>query len=169
MDLYVRYAGIDDCDALGEIHSESLAFICAGIFPDEYIRQNFSCEKRKEGFRRELALGYPHTAILFKDDVPIGLFTYGESRHVPVVDSCIEIWRIYLRPGYIGMGLGTALMDWGLAELRKKGYKQAILWVLEDNHRARKFYERHGFAFDGNVRDPGDGIRELRYSRALDY
>ena len=59
-------------------------------------------------------------------------------------------------------------MEWGLEELRKKGYKQAILWVLEGNHRARKFYERHGFVLDGNVRDSGDGIKELRYSRMLD-
>lgn len=168
MGLYIRYASVDDCDILGEIHSESLKFSCTGIFTDDYITRTFSPERRKEGFRRELDMGCPETAILFAGDIPVGLFTFGKSRYGEVDGSCIEIWRIYLKPDYIGKGFGTTLMEWGLEELRKKGYKQAILWVLEGNHRARKFYERHGFVLDGNVRDSGDGIKELRYSRMLD-
>ncbi|HPP36321.1 MAG TPA: GNAT family N-acetyltransferase [Clostridiales bacterium] len=168
MNVFIRYANTNDCVILGEIHSESLRFSCAGIFPDDYIMNKFSPERRREGFRRELSLGYPETAILFADGIPAGLFTFGKSRYGEVDDSCIEIWRIYLKPEYIGKGFGTVLMEWGLEELRKKGYKQAVLWVLEDNHRARKFYERHGFVFDGKVRVFEDGIRELRYSKALD-
>jgi len=168
MNVFIRYANSNDCDILGEIHSESLRFSCAGIFPDDYIMSEFSPERRREGFRRELSQGCPETAILFADGIPAGLFTFGRSRYGEVDDPCIEIWRIYLRPDHIGKGLGTVLMDWGIDELRKKGYRQAILWVLEGNHRARKFYERYGFVFDGNIRDFDDSIREMRYSKALD-
>jgi len=167
MSTNIRYANGSDYEILGEIHSESLSFAYNGIFPADYIQSRFSYEKRKDGFKRELSLGYPETAILFKDGIPIGLFTFGKSRYGEVDDSCIEIWRIYLKPDYIGKGFGTELMNWGLDELRKKGYKNAILWVLEDNHRARKFYERCGFTFDGNVQTIEYGIRELRYSREI--
>jgi len=169
MSAYIHYANGSDSEILGEIHSESLGFAYNGIFPDDYIQSRFSYERRKDGFKRELSLGYPETAIIYKDEIPIGLFTIGKSRYGNVDDSCIEIWRIYLKPNYIGKGFGTELMNWGIDELRKKGYKKAILWVLEDNHRARTFYERRGFSFDGNVQTIENGIRELRYSRGIDH
>ncbi len=169
MSTYIRYANISDFEILGEIHSESLSFAYTGIFPDDYIQSRFSYERRKDGFKRELSLGHPETAIIYKDEIPIGLFTFGKSRYGDVDDSCIEIWRVYLKPNYIGKGFGTELMNWGIHELRKRGYKKAILWVLEDNHRARRFYERNGFSFDGNVQIIENGIRELRYSREIDH
>jgi RimJ/RimL family protein N-acetyltransferase len=49
------------------------------------------------------------------------------------------------------------------------GYLSITLWVLRDNHRARRFYERAGFAPDGatNVLHRLGGVTELRYRRAL--
>jgi RimJ/RimL family protein N-acetyltransferase len=44
-----------------------------------------------------------------------------------------------------------------------------VLWVLRDNTRARRFYERAGFAPDGatDVLDRLGGVTEVRYRRAL--
>jgi ribosomal protein S18 acetylase RimI-like enzyme len=33
--------------------------------------------------------------------------------------------------------------------LQAEGFATAVLWVLEDNPRARRFYERHGWAASG--------------------
>ena len=41
-----------------------------------------------------------------------------------------------------------------------------LLWVLEDNHRARKFYEKNGFIYSEVFRDDnisGKDIREVLY------
>jgi hypothetical protein len=46
----------------------------------------------------------------------------------------------------------------------------AVLWVLEPNVRARRFYERGGWAFDGTTRDEemgGEMTHQLRYARRL--
>ena len=43
----------------------------------------------------------------------------------------------------------------------------AVLWVLEPNERARRFYERGGWAFDGTTRDEligGVPTHQLRYA-----
>ena len=48
-----------------------------------------------------------------------------------------------------GSGAGTALLAAGVEELRRQGYAEASLWVLEDNPRARRFYEREGWTLDG--------------------
>lgn len=47
---------------------------------------------------------------------------------------------LYVRPGLIGQGIGSALLDLAKA-LRPEGFG---LWVFETNHAARRFYDRHG-------------------------
>ena len=59
-----------------------------------------------------------------------------------------------------GSGAGSALMAPGIEALRASGYRDAILWVLEDNPRARRFYEREGWALDGGAKqDEFLGVR----------
>jgi RimJ/RimL family protein N-acetyltransferase len=50
------------------------------------------------------------------------------------------------------------------------GYQAITLWVLRDNQRARRFYERAGFLPDGatNVLNGLGGIIEVRYRRVLE-
>jgi ribosomal protein S18 acetylase RimI-like enzyme len=66
--------------------------------------------------------------------------------------------------------VGTALMAAGIEALRELGYSEVILWVLEDNPRARRFYEREGWALDGSRKDDeflGVPVTEVRYRRSL--
>ena len=44
-----------------------------------------------------------------------------------------------------GSGLGTGLIERGEEELRARGFTAALLNVLADNPRARRFYERQGW------------------------
>jgi RimJ/RimL family protein N-acetyltransferase len=57
-------------------------------------------------------------------------------------------------------------MDETLGRLRAGGFEQAILWVLEDNPRARAFYERCGWQLDGVARGETfleTPVAEVRY------
>jgi hypothetical protein len=57
-----------------------------------------------------------------------------------------------------------------LTALRGRGYLEAILWVLDDNPRARRFYEREGWALDGERKvEPhlGVDVAEVRYRISL--
>jgi RimJ/RimL family protein N-acetyltransferase len=61
-------------------------------------------------------------------------------------------------------------MDGAVAGLAQFGYVEATLWVLDANARARRFYERAGWAPDGAVMTDdsrGFRIREVRYRRTL--
>lgn len=42
------------------------------------------------------------------------------------------------------------------------GFEFVLLWVLEKNYGARKFYEKYGFIFQGESRKDWIGGKELR-------
>ncbi|MDQ3264741.1 MAG: GNAT family N-acetyltransferase [Myxococcota bacterium] len=56
-----------------------------------------------------------------------------------------ELFALYVSPDRWGGGIGRRLMDQGLADLREAGFATAVLWVFDQNHRTRAFYERYGF------------------------
>lgn len=57
---------------------------------------------------------------------------------------------LYVRPEAWGTGVAARLHERALEAL---GPGTARLWVLEENHRARRFYERRGWRPDGTTRD----------------
>jgi GNAT superfamily N-acetyltransferase len=83
--------------------------------------------------------------------------------------SVAELYALYVRPAWWSTGTGHALMERVLARTSGAGYRSITLWVLRDNDRARRFYERAGFAPDGaiNVLDGLGGVPEVRYRRVL--
>jgi GNAT superfamily N-acetyltransferase len=80
-----------------------------------------------------------------------------------------ELYALYVTPDWWSTGTGRALMDHVLTALRGEGYPRVVLWVLADNKRARRFYERAGFTPDGgtNVITGLGGVLEIRYTRDL--
>ena len=56
-----------------------------------------------------------------------------------------ELHHLYVLARAQGAGVAQALMDWALAEARARGARRIYLSVFVDNHRAQRFYARHGF------------------------
>jgi ribosomal protein S18 acetylase RimI-like enzyme len=63
-----------------------------------------------------------------------------------------ELRQLYVLEPWHGTGLADALMRWAIAEARRRGADDLYLSVFVDNRRARRFYERHGFAFVGTYK-----------------
>jgi RimJ/RimL family protein N-acetyltransferase len=80
------------------------------------------------------------------------------------------LYAINIDPHHWGTGVGRALLAAAQAELARLGYAQAVLWVLPDNARARRFYEVAGWTTDGVQRTTevrGVVVPEVRYRRRL--
>ena len=165
MDLNIRYANADDADSLGLVYSQSYQAAFRGIIPDHILEDVFSFEKRSAGLRKELSEGLLSNVIMHKENVPVGFLTYGKSKDEDLDSSFVEILRIYILPCCWGLNIGSELMSWGIEELRQKGYSNISLWVIEENKRAIRLYERMGFAHDGVSRiiNVGKEIKDLRY------
>jgi ribosomal-protein-alanine N-acetyltransferase len=60
-----------------------------------------------------------------------------------------EIRHLLVQPSQRGRGLGTQLLQAGLAALRQRGYVRCVLEVRESNAAALALYARAGFQRDG--------------------
>ncbi|HYE08767.1 MAG TPA: GNAT family N-acetyltransferase [Patescibacteria group bacterium] len=169
MNNCVRYANSEDADILAFINSNSALQGYKGIIPEDFLKDRFSYERLKDRLYKELNEGTTTSCIIYKDDIPVGMQTFARDYDKERDDSEIDIWRIYLLPEYWGQNIGIEFMDWGIKELKRKGYIKAALWVVEENARARRFYEKFGFTHDGEIRviNVGRELKEYRYTICL--
>ena len=98
-------------------------------------------------------------------------FSHARWRHADAASPPgAEIAALYVLPEYWSMGLGRALLDTAVDALPRRGFETATLWVLRDNGRARRFYERAGWRVDGNVASleiGGQAVPKVRYQLDL--
>ena len=72
-----------------------------------------------------------------------------------------EIIAIHSLPESWGTGLGHAMLSEALIQI---GNQPVFLWAFKENKRARRFYEKHGFCWDGTQRTSEfDGALEVCY------
>ncbi len=146
----------DDRFAISRIYEESWKFAYKDIIPQSYLASipagGWASNLDKEGM---------NTLVLIENDTFIGTASYCKSRF-PDFDGFGEIVSIYLLPKYMGKGYGKCLLDAVVRELECLGFQDIFLWVLEDNLRARKFYEKAGFIPGQNYLDDNIGGKELR-------
>jgi GNAT superfamily N-acetyltransferase len=73
--------------------------------------------------------------------------------------------RLYTEPAAWRRGLGRALLEASMEELRDRGFREVTLWTAEWNA-SRGFYEATGWALDGTTREKtfaGSTYTEVRY------
>jgi GNAT superfamily N-acetyltransferase len=104
-----------------------------------------------------------HTLLAERGGDAIGFAAIGRARDDAAAG---EVYAIYVLPEAWGTGAGHALMQESLRRLRDDGYREAILWVLDDNPRARTFYEREGWILTDVAREETflqTVVSEVRY------
>lgn len=102
----------------------------------------------------------PPVVVTEVDGEVVGFAQAVPSRDEPPVRP-LELTTLYLRAAQHGSGLGQELLDAVL------GDRPASLWVADQNSRARRFYQRNGFAPDGarEVLESWEGLVEIRLVR----
>lgn len=141
-----------------------------GILPDDYLKSmSAEIEPRvrhlKETLSRPSEYLFYYAAV---GDKMVGRLVFGKSRDEDKPDAG-EIHAIYLLEEYWDKGYGRKMMDYAISTLKRMGHGEIILWVLEDNRRARRFYEAFHFVFDGAKKEIeiGTALTEIRYVLAL--
>jgi ribosomal protein S18 acetylase RimI-like enzyme len=156
-----------DLKAVGDVHMRSRAAAYAHILEPEALAAG-SGEALGEWWTERWNWEQDtHRLTVAERDGEIVGFTYvGPSE----TEGAVELYAIHVVPELVGTGIGRDLMVDALRQLREIGGERAVLWVLEENDRARRFYERGGWKPDGETRVEavsGQPVPQLRYAREL--
>ena len=161
MDIKIRKINPTDSRAeISNIYEQSWKYAYKGIIPQDFLDCIPSGQWCKAFDNPER-----YTLVLLDDDKIIGTSSYCKSRFADYKDWG-EIISIYFLPEYMGKGYGRQLIEKVIDELKAMGFETIFLWVLEENHRARHFYEKCGFKNSGEYYDDkigGKQLRELQY------
>lgn len=159
--MEIRYiTPADDRMAISRIYEESWKCAYKGMIPQDYL-DSITEGRWVSGFDNP---GWK-TLVCMDGDRAVGTSSFCKSRFERFCDWG-EVVSIYFLPDYMGKGYGKILMQCVVSELKKQGYKDIFLWVLEENMRARHFYEQIGFSpTDDFLNDNigGKALREIRY------
>jgi ribosomal protein S18 acetylase RimI-like enzyme len=164
--VLVRPARREDAAAIADVHVLTWQTAYEHLFGAERLAG--IGDRRREQWAAWLAEPRVDGEIVVAEEAEgvVGFVWSGESRDEPGKG---ELLAIYVLPEAWGSGTGSALMTSALESLR--GFSSATLWVLEDNPRARRFYEREGWILDGGRREEeflDVTVSEVRYRISFD-
>lgn len=167
MGCEVRRAVIEDARSLANIIVESWRAAYSNIIPEDEMIKFLDKQKRQDQFEKFIEDG-EIVLIGIYEGTPCGLVFANKENDEDLVD-CGSIYSIYLLEEYWGKGLSTMLMNEVLDVLKDEGCKQVSLWVFKANTRARRFYEKCGFTFDGTKKTSrfSNKPKELRYIKQI--
>ncbi|HSI98419.1 MAG TPA: GNAT family N-acetyltransferase [Gaiellaceae bacterium] len=164
----VRDALVEDAPGIAHVHTRTWQVAYEHVFPTARLAGLVE-EHRAAQWGEWLSSPEPrrHTLVVDVDGGIVGFAHVGPTRDPEASDELVgELYAIYVLPESWGRGIGRALMAEVLARLRSDGFREAVLWVIEDNPRTRRYYERAGWHFDGGIKEEpvlDIGVREVRY------
>jgi ribosomal protein S18 acetylase RimI-like enzyme len=169
----IRLATPADAAVLSTIQGHSWQWAYQGQVPDAYLEHlGQTLSERIEARRTQLERLPPEYRCWVAEQAgqPVGFAATRPSEDADAAPLTAEVLALYLDPGAAGQGVGRTLFAHAVADFRQRGYREATLWVLESNRRARRFYEAAGWTPDGARKSeerPGFFLHEVRYRTQL--
>ncbi|MEO4043707.1 N-acetyltransferase [Hoeflea sp. CAU 1731] len=133
----VRRAEPDDALAISETHRAAWNEAYAGIIPYKTLRNML--ERRSQEWWQRAIRGSTSILVLEVGGMIAGYATLGLNRARSLPQEG-EIYELYLKPEYQGVGLGRRLFGEARRLLASLGCRGMVVWTLEENSRAIGFY-----------------------------
>jgi ribosomal protein S18 acetylase RimI-like enzyme len=169
----IRPARMQDAPEIAAVHVRSWQAAYRGLLPQACLDGLDPGQRIGQWEQVLSAAGWSHGGILVADAGGrlSGFVSYGPARDDDAESRRAgEIYAIYLVPAAWDEGVGRQLMAAALGRLGEAGFDQALLWVLDSNARARRFYQAGGWLADGAPKQDdsfGVPMTEVRYRRSL--
>lgn len=165
MHYTIERAKPGDEAALAYIQTESWKAGFQGILSGEALKNSTQIEKVTAMYARILEQNYGNGYLLKVDGEPHCMAWWASVRWEGM-PGYGELICIHSLPNRWRNGFGSKMMDIVLRDMAAAGYEKVMLWVFEENTRARRFYEAHGFAASGKVK-PNSQPPEICYEKNL--
>ena len=169
--------------AMSLIHALGWRDTYVDAVPADFMAAEITDDRWVEVFRKNWEEKVYTGLLLYRGDAPVSCINFGPARmenynpgEVCKFDNAAyqgwgEITSFYTHPNERGKGYGAILLDEACRRLKEGGHPSAFVFVLRENEKSRRFYAKHGFAWDGTHADipfPHDTICvDLRYCKTL--
>lgn len=158
----VRRAEPTDARAISLAHRLSWQHTYGGLIPHKALNQML--ERRGEDWWRKATRGPATLLVADVAGTVAGYATLGLNRARALPQEG-EIYELYLRPEYQGIGLGRLLFGECRRLLKSLGCNGLVVWCLEDSEQAERFFRHQGGVdIAEGMEDFGDrSLRKIGY------
>ena len=145
--LTVHRAGVEAARRVAEIHLAAWSETYDGLVPPEAAGP--SCDERAQRWRESFVDPESDDAVFCVSrpgEAPEGFIACGRVDNPKLAKAgfTAEVYAIYILKGLQRQGAGRLLTRTAARHLVARGMTSAGVWVLRDNHGARRFYESLG-------------------------
>ncbi|KVM70890.1 MULTISPECIES: GNAT family N-acetyltransferase [Burkholderia] len=170
--MAIRRAGLEDASRIASIHVDSWRHTYRGIIPADYL-DRITHEARLRHWSQALTADDPAVFVHVNDAGETDAWAAaGHDRAAPDDTSTLELQAIYVDPARVRTGIGRRLIEHVLATCAAPGIARLVVWVLERNEPALRFYHRIGFdrapIQSITVERGGASLGELKLEMRLD-
>jgi GNAT superfamily N-acetyltransferase len=165
----VRLAKSGEGVSLGAIHVRAWIDTYSRAVPDNIVAERLPRVREldwEELMRRRRRTAGAGVLALVEDGQLVGLCEFGPTEDGdddPRVAG--HVFRLFINPSHQSAGGGRLLLATARDHLLAVEMKEATLWVLESDERARGFYEHLGWQPDGARQ--GEAVADIRYRLTL--
>ena len=139
--IEIRRAKTSDSMSVAETHDEAWRTAYQGIIPGNELDKLIS-RRGPEWWESAIRKGSRITILQFGEQVA-GYANYGRNRARSLFYDG-EVYELYLRPEFQGLGFGRRLFSAARRDLAQSGLKSMVIWALSDNDHAVGFYRALG-------------------------
>ena len=139
--IEVRPAKAADAAAVASTHDEAWRSAYQGIIPGAELEKLIN-RRGPQWWDSAIRKGSRVSVLVFGDKVA-GYANYGRNRARSLHFEG-EIYELYLRPEFQGLGFGRRLFTAARRDLMQSGLKSMVIWALSDNDPATEFYRALG-------------------------
>lgn len=142
-DVEIKNAHPEDSCVIARFLIEAWLEAYEDIVPAVYTRGLSLTEWEADWY---LHLQSAEVFVCVEDNCIMGILEisqFGESKQG--TEQCGEFPLLYIAPNKLRSGYGTLLMEFGIQKAKEMGYVAVVVWVLEKNIGAMKFYQKMGF------------------------
>ena len=139
--IEVRRAKPSDATAIASTHDEAWRTAYQGIIPGAELEKLIN-RRGPDWWDSAIRKGSRIAILVFGDDVA-GYANYGRNRARSLYYDG-EIYELYLRPEFQGLGFGRKLFAAARRDLGQSGLQSLVVWALSDNDPAVSFYKNLG-------------------------
>jgi ribosomal protein S18 acetylase RimI-like enzyme len=169
MGTTIRAATPSDAHEIARVHVDAWRAAYGGIVPHDYLA-NLSYAESQEMWRRVVGESGENAGCVFVAAEGGTLFGFSSGRVRTRFSQGLTEYRgvletLYVLPPRQRAGAGRRLVGAVAEHLMERGVSSMLLWVLEENKAARRFYESLGGTLigEGSLTLGGAELSEVAY------